>query len=263
MKSVILSLLPLASIVLAESACERKTVTTTKYEYESVTVTPVAIKHNATPKPSTCSRRTVTTTEVERVTVTVGAGGEPTEDVTSTSTTHITTTITIRPTLAPSAASSSLHWGNFPNATYHSSGAAVKPTSALPEFSVIYTPTPAGEAAAPTYPADTKPTVPSSETPIESPSTPDTPSPPSDADTSAAGSKRGEATFYGGNTSGGMCSFTGYTIPAGVYGTALSDSNWGGASACGQCVSVTGPDGNKITAMVTDQCPGCGSSTLR
>ncbi|KAH8725191.1 RlpA-like double-psi beta-barrel-protein domain-containing protein-containing protein [Phaeosphaeriaceae sp. PMI808] len=72
-------------------------------------------------------------------------------------------------------------------------------------------------------------------------------------------SKSGDATFYGGNTDGGMCSFTGYTIPSGVYGVAMSDANWDGARACGQCIRITGPDGTtKITAMVTDQCPGCG-----
>jgi hypothetical protein len=53
-----------------------------------------------------------------------------------------------------------------------------------------------------------------------------------------------------------MCSFTGYTIPAGIFGTALSDSNWDTANNCGVCVSVTGPDGNKVIAMVVDQCPG-------
>tara|TARA_R110002003_G_scaffold95_8_gene7312 strand:- start:33764 stop:34921 length:1158 start_codon:yes stop_codon:yes gene_type:complete len=260
MKSSILALLPLASLALAESACLRKTVTSTKYVYDSITVTPVAGKHeatpeaDATPKPSsTCSRRTVTTTEIEKVTVTVEADDEPvkTIDVTSTSTTHITTTITIHPTLAPSALSSSLKWGPYPNATY-SSSAGVKPTSKLPDFSVV-SPTPVGAAATPTYPADTpdaSATVPSSETP----------SPATEADTSAVGSKRGEATFYGGNTAGGMCSFTGYTVPSNLFGTALSDSNWDTAGACGRCVSVTGPSGTKITAMVTDQCPGCGSN---
>lgn len=60
----------------------------------------------------------------------------------------------------------------------------------------------------------------------------------------------GEATFYGGNLSGGTCSFSTYTLPAGIYGTALSDSNWDSAAHCGACVEVTGPAGNKITAMV-------------
>ncbi|KAF2213113.1 carbohydrate-binding module family 63 protein [Cercospora zeae-maydis SCOH1-5] len=78
----------------------------------------------------------------------------------------------------------------------------------------------------------------------------------------AVASFAGEATFYGGNTKGGMCSFSTYDIPDGIYGTALSDSNWDGSEACGGCVEVTGPNGMKITAMVTDQCPGCGTNHL-
>lgn len=67
----------------------------------------------------------------------------------------------------------------------------------------------------------------------------------------ASAALQGEATFYGGNTNGGMCSFSTYTLPKGIYGTALSDSNWDGSAACGACVQVTGPDGKtKITAMV-------------
>jgi hypothetical protein len=60
----------------------------------------------------------------------------------------------------------------------------------------------------------------------------------------------GEATFYGGNTQGGMCSFSTYTIPTNLYGTALSDSNWDASEACGGCVKITGPDQDSITAMV-------------
>ena len=66
------------------------------------------------------------------------------------------------------------------------------------------------------------------------------------------GSNAGQATFYGGNLNGGTCSFTTMSsLPAGVYGTALSIQNWDSAANCGACVSVTGPSGNKITAMVS------------
>lgn len=60
----------------------------------------------------------------------------------------------------------------------------------------------------------------------------------------------GEATYYGGNVQGGACSFSTYTLPDGIYGTALSDSNWDNAGNCGVCVEVTGPSGNSVTAMV-------------
>jgi hypothetical protein len=61
----------------------------------------------------------------------------------------------------------------------------------------------------------------------------------------------GQATTYGGNTAGGTCSFSTYTLPSTLFGTALSDSNWDNAANCGRCVSVTGPSGNSITAMVS------------
>ncbi|KAN0105927.1 carbohydrate-binding module family 63 [Hyaloscypha variabilis] len=72
----------------------------------------------------------------------------------------------------------------------------------------------------------------------------------------------GQATFYGGNVAGGACSFSTYTLPSSIFGTALSDSNWDDAAECGACISVTGPDGNPITAMIVDECPGCGTNHL-
>jgi hypothetical protein len=60
----------------------------------------------------------------------------------------------------------------------------------------------------------------------------------------------GQATYYGGNLAGGTCSFSTYTLPSSLFGTALSDSNWDDAAECGACISVTGPNGNSITAMV-------------
>lgn len=60
----------------------------------------------------------------------------------------------------------------------------------------------------------------------------------------------GKASTYGGNTQGGACSFSTYTLPSGVFGTALSSAFWAGSANCGRCVSITGPKGNKITAMV-------------
>ncbi|KAL1306583.1 hypothetical protein AAFC00_005267 [Neodothiora populina] len=71
----------------------------------------------------------------------------------------------------------------------------------------------------------------------------------------------GEATFYGGNTQGGACSFSTYTIPSGLYGTALSSSNWDNSGNCGGCVAVT-YGGKTITAMIVDECPGCGENHL-
>ncbi|KAJ5495181.1 hypothetical protein N7539_000297 [Penicillium diatomitis] len=73
----------------------------------------------------------------------------------------------------------------------------------------------------------------------------------------SAGSSSGKATFYGGNLSGGTCSFTGYTLPQGMFGTAFSGAEWNNAAECGACVAVTGPNGKTIKAMIVDKCPEC------
>lgn len=72
----------------------------------------------------------------------------------------------------------------------------------------------------------------------------------------------GKATFYGGNVAGGTCSFSGYTLPSHLFGTALSLQRWDDSAECGACVSVTGPKGNSIKAMIVDQCPECESNHL-
>jgi expansin len=64
----------------------------------------------------------------------------------------------------------------------------------------------------------------------------------------------GQATFYGGNVQGGACSFSTYTIPSGLYGTALSSSNWDNSGNCGGCVNVN-YGGKSITAMVRPPFP--------
>lgn len=63
----------------------------------------------------------------------------------------------------------------------------------------------------------------------------------------------GQATFYGGNTQGGACSFSTYTLPAGLFGTALSSSDWDTSAMCGGCVKVK-YGGKSITAMVSCVC---------
>jgi hypothetical protein len=68
--------------------------------------------------------------------------------------------------------------------------------------------------------------------------------------TSSGESNSGQATFYGGNVAGGDCSFSTYTLPSGMYGTALSSSNWNTSANCGGCVSVS-YGGKSITAMVS------------
>ena len=68
-----------------------------------------------------------------------------------------------------------------------------------------------------------------------------------------------DATFYNGPLSAGACGYTTYTLPSNIFGTALGASQWNGGAQCGKCVSVKGPMGNSITAMVVDLCVGCGN----
>ncbi|KAF2999379.1 hypothetical protein E8E13_006479 [Curvularia kusanoi] len=243
MKSSIFSLIPLVGFALAQKDCTRRTVTKTETERTYVTVQPEAITS--------------------------------TQDLTITSTIDITTTITVKPSSSVAATVTGLVWGNYPNGTWnHGTG---RPRPHKPSVTLAHSSSAVSETPVSTYASSSqtsKAAIPTSEAPsaaesssayeapVASPSAKAAEAAAAPAATSAAGSKRGEATFYGGNTDGGKCSFTGYTLPSSLFGTALSDSNWATAGNCGACVSVTGPNGNKITAMVTDECPGCGTNHL-
>jgi expansin (peptidoglycan-binding protein) len=275
MKSTIFSLLPIAGLAYAESVCTQQTVTTTAYEtvYETAKAADVTSNNVADLTSASCSSRsTVTKTITPTVTVTPGAATSDTvQETTSTSTLDIYTTVTVHP--------SGGYWGNVSTSAHlapdASSQAAYPTMSALPTtqvaYSVAYTPIPQSEAAKSYEAAASASTaaMPTSqyEAPAAASSAAAAPSAypitrKATAAATSANTKSGQATFYGGNVSGGMCSFTGYTIPAGIYGTALSDANWDSAANCGSCVSVTGPSGTKVTAMIVDQCPGCGTNHL-
>lgn len=59
----------------------------------------------------------------------------------------------------------------------------------------------------------------------------------------------GTATFTGGNLSGGACLYYNYTLPRGIYGTAINLNNT--PYQCGTCLKVIGSQGS-IVVMV---CP--------
>ncbi|KAJ5182865.1 hypothetical protein N7492_000481 [Penicillium capsulatum] len=84
----------------------------------------------------------------------------------------------------------------------------------------------------------------------------------SSASVAVSGRSAGEATYYDGNVAGGTCSFSGYTLPSHIFGSALSIDAWDDASKCGACVAIQGPGGNTIKAMIVDQCPSCKSNHL-
>lgn len=120
----------------------------------------------------------------------------------------------------------------------------------------IETPEPPKSDPAPVVVA---PVAKESNTPAPAPASP---APASPVSAAKAATISGKSTFYGGNLSGGTCSFTGYTLPAGLYGTAFSGSAWASSGNCGGCVRVTGPNGNQITAMIVDKCPECDEGHL-
>lgn len=223
-----------------------------------------------------CTRRTVTKTETEKTYVTVQPSPEA-SDITITSTIDITTTITVYPSSSVEATTTSLHWGNFPNGTYNNSTG--RPQPIISTVSLDYTSSAVTETPAPTYAPGqgygqvsevSETAIPTSETPAVAESSSAYAAPTASSttkaveaqSTSAAGSKSGVASFYGGNTDGGKCSFSGYTLPSSIFGTALSGSNWSNAANCGTCISVTGPSGDKITAMIVDECPECATNGL-
>ncbi|KAJ5021453.1 carbohydrate-binding module family 63 protein [Bipolaris maydis] len=201
---------------------------------------------------SYCSVQTYTKTEYETPS-------------TSTSTIEDYVTVTVRPTGSECAATPSS--APLASVSASPSGAPLPSfqlASSLPGNVVSESKTPVAysTAAPPTgspvpYPSPASPMASSTAAAASAAA-----SPMASPSSSSAGSKRGEATFYGGNLDGGMCSLTGYKLPSGIFGTALTDSDWDSANACGTCVSVTGPSGDKITAMVVDQCPGCGPHHL-
>ncbi|KAL4981150.1 RlpA-like double-psi beta-barrel-protein domain-containing protein-containing protein [Aspergillus desertorum] len=84
----------------------------------------------------------------------------------------------------------------------------------------------------------------------------------SNSKSASSSTTTGEATFYGGNLSGGTCSFTDYTLPSHLSGVAFSGQAWDNAADCGACIAVTGPNGNTVKVMIVDKCPECATTHL-
>lgn len=129
--------------------------------------------------------------------------------------------------------------------------------SALPSFSSTpyYSPPVTNDTGPSGSSQDDSTATPSVPATSNSPSTPtsstsSTPAIPSSSTSPNPASNSGKATFYGGNTVGGACSFTNYELPAGMSGTAFSGTAWEDGIHCGSCLSVNGPKGN-IKVMVS------------
>ncbi|KAL5356550.1 RlpA-like double-psi beta-barrel-protein domain-containing protein-containing protein [Aspergillus floccosus] len=169
-----------------------------------------------------------------------------------------TTAVEVAPTESPvDAIESSVSVGLPPSLSSTSTSTTVHQKIIVPaEPTTIVAPQPTTAAA---VISTSQPQQPS--TTAAAPSASTSPS-SSSASTSKSETYSGKATFYGGNVSGGTCSFTGYTLPSGLFGTAYSGAQWNDASQCGACVQVTGPNGNSIKAMIVDQCPECEATHL-
>ncbi|KAL6160149.1 hypothetical protein ACJQWK_09460 [Exserohilum turcicum] len=299
MKSNIFSLLPIIGFAAAaapESSCSLSTTTKIELEtvYETASVPPVPEAAAVTSSSaSVCIPATVTETKREKVYVTVTAGQAAAEDapsgttMTTTSTRNLYTTVTIRPSggfygnhSAPAIFKSTTTDSGYPVKTPDSASKDKTPDSdstgegedddsdscdadlpPAPTSSPIASPTPVPYGKAPQPSPSSSPVA---EAAKSSPAADaDTPAiSPKSVSTTSAAINSGKVTSYGGNIDGGTCLLTGYTLPKGVFGTALTDSDWNSAGNCGACMSVTGPSGKTITAMVVDQCPGCGPHHL-
>ncbi|KAE8329499.1 RlpA-like double-psi beta-barrel-protein domain-containing protein-containing protein [Aspergillus sergii] len=183
----------------------------------------------------------------------------PVEPTTSSSTSE---TPVVAPTVATPSTTADVQPTEVVAEPSTSSSSTEEPTATLivaetPSTTVDVQPTTA--AAAPTT-KQLKQSTTSTAAPAASATSSSTGS--SSGSSSSSESNSGEATFYGGNLSGGACSFTGYTLPSNLFGTALGSPRWDNAAECGACVAVTGPNGNTIKAMIVDKCPECDSNHL-
>jgi|SRR5690242_4591669 len=141
-----------------------------------------------------CNRPVFTKTETEKVYVTVQPSSLP--DVTITSIVDQTVTVTVEPSTSVEASTTGLHWGAYPNGTW--SNHTGRPQPILSTVSLVYTPSPITETPAPTSAPSEASTVAQSSSVYAGAGY------SSSNVVRQAGSRRGEATFYGGNTSGGM-----------------------------------------------------------
>ncbi|MGH7330711.1 MAG: expansin EXLX1 family cellulose-binding protein, partial [Polyangiaceae bacterium] len=64
-------------------------------------------------------------------------------------------------------------------------------------------------------------------------------------------SENGRATYYDADGSGN-CSFD--PSPNDLDVAAMDDPEWNNSAVCGECVAITGPNGN-VTVRIVDRCP--------
>ncbi|KAH7043327.1 RlpA-like double-psi beta-barrel-protein domain-containing protein-containing protein [Macrophomina phaseolina] len=249
------------STPLASSSVDGAASSPTPTASETTSVQVVTL----TPVPATSSPPLTTSTLYSTSSTVNGEGETIYMTVSSTTTCTNTRTVTVDPpavtvTVQPSASSAAD--GAVGAAEYTpSSSSSVSSSTSVAVDTPSYTPAPVSSTPAVTVESVT-PSSSTSSAPAATSSDSSLVGSVGGAVTALTEAVTGEATYYTGDISSGTCSFTGYTLPSSIFGTALSDSNWESAGNCGACVSIKGPSGDAITAMIVDKCPGCGTNHL-
>ncbi|KAJ5619229.1 hypothetical protein N7510_003213 [Penicillium lagena] len=158
-----------------------------------------------------------------------------TPTTTSTTTTTTTTTEPVAPLSTVTVQSTKTKTLTLVDVSTSSSDAAAATTTTAAIAAV-----PAADNAASEQSTTTSERSPAAETTTASSS--------SSSSSSSTGDNTGEATYYSGDVSSGTCSFTGYTLPSGIFGAALSVDRWDAAAHCGECI--------------VDQCPSCAANHI-
>jgi hypothetical protein len=232
-----MAMLPLAGLALAQGQCAPGiTITETSIEKITVTVQPATqVAPSAIVTPNTEGTKPSSTPQVPYYPI-----GNTTVNGTSNFPTHTPHAPTTLETFI------------FPTSDVVSSSAPskkVKPVLVVPSKkikTIIVAPSPVVASSASQAAAAATSSL--AAAPAQSSQAVAVPDTASEEATSSSASVTGTASFYGGNTAGGACSFSGYTIPSNLFGTAFGGS-WD-ASQCGACVEVTNKAGKSIKAMV-------------
>jgi expansin len=195
-----------------------------------------------------CPSGYIVSTYYTTVTVTPPSMPEPTTTIRLTSTVFVTDYLSA--SVAPySPNSNSYSSGGIPNINNYEKP-SVSATSTYQNQLPVYVPTSSVTSSSASTSASTSTsTSTSTSSSTSAQGAPSVSAKSSYTSPSLGGPYSGQATFYGGNM-GGACSFSTYTLPSGIFGTALSSTNWDNSGNCGACISVTGPNGNSIKAMV-------------
>ncbi|KAJ5933492.1 hypothetical protein N7454_005821 [Penicillium verhagenii] len=249
--SLTASILGLAATISASPLMKRDDSCPSGYTlsvyYETVLITAAT---TSTPAPVITTSASITSTYVETPTFIHN-------DVVSTSSIQTSSVVSVPET---TSLESAFHVAAVATSTYDApqSLSTITTVAAVEDVATSTSSTvPATTASSSSSSSSSSSTTSSSTSSSTSSASTSTASSSSTVSLSSASETAGTATYYGGNLSGGTCSFSDYTLPSSLFGTALSIDQWDNAANCGACVAVKGPNGETIKAMIVDECPSC------